>query len=126
MHLPPLALPARRRLPETRGTRIGYYQLHYADGEEEQVPLVYGQNIDNCVVSKNSRTGAVDLAWTGTNASGTVLCLFHTTWENPRPGTVVESMDFVSQVTKSAPLLIALTVEPDPPRAAENPPNHSK
>ncbi|MFB3789439.1 MAG: hypothetical protein ACE15F_24030 [bacterium] len=40
------------------------------------------------------------------------LRLFKTTWDNPNPDTRVDSLDFVSSMTDSAPFLVALTIEP--------------
>ncbi len=45
------------------------------------------------------------------NAANQPIRLFQTTWENPRPYEEVESVDYVSKITNSAPFLIAITVE---------------
>jgi hypothetical protein len=97
--------------PETNGACIGYYRLHYVNGKQEEIPLKYGQNVDDCVISKRPRSATPDMAWTGTNATGTALRLFHSVWTNSHPETVIDNMDFVSQDTKSAPILIAITTE---------------
>jgi hypothetical protein len=59
--------------------------------------------------------GRATVAWTGQNPDASknnaTLCLFKRTWESPRPEAEVESIDFTSRVTESAPFLIALTVE---------------
>ena len=39
------------------------------------------------------------------------LRLFKTAWDNPQPDIEVESIDYVSKMTDSAPFLIAITVE---------------
>jgi hypothetical protein len=100
--------------PASAGTTIGAYVVHYADGQEEELPIVFGRHVDNCVVSTDAepRLRESSVAWTGTNTLGTVLRLFHTAWENPHPAVTIESMDYVSFRTKSAPVLIAVTTEP--------------
>ena len=36
------------------------------------------------------------------------------TWENPRPDQVIQSFDYVSTMTDSAPFLLGVTLEGDP------------
>ena len=36
------------------------------------------------------------------------------TWENPRPDQVIQSLDYVSTMTDSAPFLLGVTLEGDP------------
>jgi hypothetical protein len=100
--------------PESVEKQIGSYIFHYTSGDQQEVPLIYGENVHNCVVTNNASLHALraTVAWTSTNSHGTALRLFHTAWENPHPSIAIETMDYISQVTKSAPLLIALTVEP--------------
>jgi WD40 repeat protein len=100
--------------PASAGESIGSYVLRYADGEEAGIPIIYGRHVDNCVVTGKGTPRASDstVAWTGTNSHGTALRLFHTVWENPRPSVAIEWMDYVSNRTASAPLLVAVTAEP--------------
>jgi len=100
------------------GTTIGRYVIHYAKGEQAQVPIVYGENVrdwrfDPAV--QEVTTNAV-VAWTGENAAvraqGKALRLYKFTWENPKPDLLIESIDFVSRNTQSSPFLIAITAEP--------------
>src|SRR5262249_5414261 len=100
--------------PASKGKEIGSYLLHYADGHEERIPIIYGKHVDNCVVAGSKLPGlhAATVHWTGTNSFGVAVRLFHTTWENPSPAALIESMDYLSQSTSAAPLLVALTVEP--------------
>ena len=44
-------------------------------------------------------------------ATNAVLCLYQSDWDNPQPNKGVEQIDFVSRMTRSAPFLIAVTVE---------------
>jgi hypothetical protein len=97
---------------ETPGTEIGGYTLHFVDGELLRMPLVYGEDVKNTVVSTNSTLPSkATVAWTGTNSAGSGLRLFHSAWKNPRPEVEVLSIDFVSEVKRAAPFLIAITVE---------------
>jgi hypothetical protein len=93
---------------------VGSYQVHYADGEKQEIPLIYGENVRDCIVQAppRPRPANATVAWIGTNAFGTVLQLFHAVWENPRPGATVQSLDFRSAVLRSVPILVAITTEP--------------
>jgi WD40 repeat protein len=100
---------------ERSGTRIGGYRIHYADGQELELPLVFGQNIDNWFPRNPARRLPSDatLAWSGKDpVSGGTKRLFRVTWPNARPDAVIDSLDFFSDMTGSAPFLIAVTVEP--------------
>jgi hypothetical protein len=97
----------------TNGALLGRYLVHYADGSQQNIPILNG--IDTREWQAGS-DGTKDLeravvAWQGRNARGIAVHLFKSTWENPRPETEVESIDFVSEMTQSAPFLIALTTE---------------
>ena len=52
------------------------------------------------------------IAWTGKNEKGDNLQLFKSTWENPYPETVLDSVDYISAMSTAAPFLIAIAVEP--------------
>jgi hypothetical protein len=122
------------------GTVIGSYILHYADGSEKELEIIFGQNVldwwalsDAALTADNSV-----VAWTGSNALAREIIrssqgpnidkitelfgisktdekdyirLFKTTWKNPQPDIEAKSIDFVSKMTASAPFLVAMTVE---------------
>ena len=99
------------------GTRIANYVLHYADGRQYELPVIYGDHVRNWATwydMKEIGPGAV-VAWTGTNAytaqNKSHSQLFKTTWENPRPEVEIKNIDFVSTMSISSPLLLAITVE---------------
>jgi len=104
---------------EADGTVLGSLVLHYADGDQASLDLVYGRDVRRWILDPRVR-GAQDtdrgkLGWTGTNPvvdeyRGT-LRLYLTTRENPRPGAKITTVDFVSALSRSAPFLIAVTVE---------------
>jgi hypothetical protein len=89
-------------------TTIGYYVLHYANGETKKIPLAYGRNIKN---SFNGNSGYV-LTDAVTGWASETVQLFKYTAYNPLPGIEVKTMDFISNNTQAAPFLIAMTVEP--------------
>ena len=105
----------RFHVPE--GTEIGHYRVRYADEQEQRIPVVYGQDVRDAWNWDHSRAvtrGKV--AWTGTSSGaakeGVNLRLYLTTWENPRPGAEVASIDFVSTGdTAASPFCVALTAE---------------
>jgi WD40 repeat protein/serine/threonine protein kinase len=95
---------------ETSGTLIGSYVLHYADGKQEEVPIVYGRDLTDWVpVSADAADlQGAKLAWKGKDGHR----VYMSTWENPRPDMEIASLDFVSKLTKCGPFLIAITAEP--------------
>jgi hypothetical protein len=103
------------RVPD--GMTIGRYVIHYADGQQQEVPLVYGVNVRDWWFDPKADEPTKDavVAWTGSNPAarnrGQALRLYKFTWQNPRPDSAIESLDFVSENSNSSPFLIALTVE---------------
>jgi hypothetical protein len=106
-------------LPEAEGAVIGSLVLHYADGETRPLDLVYGRDVrewwyDPAKTDAETADRA-KVIWTGlnpvANEYGRRLRLYLNTQENPRPGVKLTTFDFASAMSKSAPFLIALTVE---------------
>ena len=98
---------------EADGAPIGSYVLHFADGQQREVPIAYGHDLREWCFDydpvREIRRAVV--AWTGRNAGQHPVRLYKSTWENPLPDTEIVSMDFASAMTDSAPFLIALTTE---------------
>jgi len=95
------------------GTEIGRYILHYADGREEKIPLVYGRNSLEFNAAADSRElSCAPVAWSGREVKGVLPRLFKFSWENPFPEVEVETLDFESAMSESRPFLIAITAEP--------------
>ena len=101
------------------GTQIARYVVHYANGQEQDIPVIYGRDVLRHWVRSaptNSATGPV-LAWMGkagpTNApaAGLSPALYHTTWLNPSPQVRIESLDFVSAMTEVDAFLVGLTLD---------------
>lgn len=101
---------------------IATYTLRYDDGKFHTIAVVNGKD----VASFWKRPGAPEPtaakeAWVGSNDHvkkvGAEIRLVVSSWENPRPGSTVRSIDFVSAMTKAAPFCVAVTVaEPLRPR----------
>lgn len=98
-----------------RGTKIGEYVIHYANGASKSAPILYGANtIDwwhSDIVSE------AKVAWIGSHAAarlhGLQTRLIKYTWENELPDVEISSIDFVSAVENPAPFLVAITVDPE-------------
>jgi hypothetical protein len=87
---------------------IGNYVLHYANGETQNIPLIYGRN------TKDSFSGSAEAVLTDANTirAGDTAQVFKYTANNPLPGIEIKTMDFVSTNAQAAPFLIAMTIEP--------------
>jgi beta-lactamase regulating signal transducer with metallopeptidase domain len=102
---------------EEAGTLVSKIVVHYQDGRQQEIPINYGQRVRDWwfwefdPVSDPTTT----MAWTGNNlnvrSQNGALRLYRTTWINPRPEARVVSLDYVSGQSRSAPFLVALTVE---------------
>jgi len=99
---------------------IGSYVLHYADGTQQELEIVYGLDLRDWWHGGRGDPSAevtrAQAAWTGTNPVAdryhATVRLFLRTYENPHPDVEVVSIDFVSKLTAAAPFLVAMTVEP--------------
>jgi hypothetical protein len=97
------------------GTEIGAYILHYADGTQERIPVVYGENACNWWEFREpEQPSRAIVAWKGTNDIGErekrPVRLFAMTWENPFPTKVIKTIDFESASTICDPFVVAITV----------------
>jgi eukaryotic-like serine/threonine-protein kinase len=105
---------------EKPGTRIGTYLLHYADGQQEEVPVVYGRDLLNWKPTFAEAAAFEDgkVAWIAKSnhlsyGPGTSEPrVYMTTWANPRADVEIVSLDYVSSLTECAPFLLAVTAEP--------------
>lgn len=100
------------------GALVGSYVLHYADGEQRELPVQSGRDIGDwwreMPTPIKDAKGAV-VVWNGWNQvaarTGNTLWLYKSTRENPRPDVELISMDFLSAMSPAAPFLVALTIE---------------
>ncbi|MDZ4783042.1 MAG: DUF1559 domain-containing protein [Planctomycetia bacterium] len=102
------------------GVPIGHYEVHYADGGVEMMPIVYGVDVRDWWDADGTK--AVDrgrMVWTGSNQAigqqspgAPQIRLFLTSWDNPRPETPIETIDYVSyRETECAPFCVAITID---------------
>jgi beta-lactamase regulating signal transducer with metallopeptidase domain len=102
---------------EKDGVVIAKVIVHYEDGAKSEMPIVYGSQLRDWQFWEFEPVSGRDtaMAWTGENlyvrAQNGSLGLYRTSWTNARPAAKVVSIDYVSAQTRSAPFLVALTVE---------------
>jgi hypothetical protein len=103
---------------EREGAAIGAYRLLYDDGREMDLDIRYGRDLRDWSSSKDPKPPGEGsaVAWTScfparTAAAGDTIRLYRTTYTNPHPERQVVCVEFVSRMTQSAPLLVAVTVE---------------
>jgi hypothetical protein len=105
-----------------------HYTVRYADEAFETIPIVNSQDVTDWYkypFSKVPSKGKV--AWEGANDAAkkydATLWLFMSSWKNPRPTSVVKSIDLASTMdTVCAPFCVAITLsEPLKARAAVKP-----
>lgn len=107
------------------GTEVARMELRYADGETRSLPIVYGAHVRDWwrwpsdAVSSLSHAGSA-VAWSGPHPGSPTLelRLFRTTFENPRPGVVIDHVDFVSMNQRSVLCIVALSVGNEAPLAS--------
>ncbi|MGC9159627.1 MAG: hypothetical protein ACP5FH_11620 [Terracidiphilus sp.] len=110
------------------GLKIGEYVMHYENGETRVADLIYGENeLDWWVNPAEGHVTKANEVWFGSNPAtrsrGMKTRLIQFTWNNPLPEVTITSIDFVSCLTTSSPMLVAITVEPShtPPRLSNGP-----
>ena len=96
------------------GLEIGRYIVHFATGEQREIPLVLGRDLVDWHTQPR-RNETYVTAWAGENPKsrkmGKQIRLFKSTWQNPLPSVEVRSVDFVATCSGPCPFLVALTVE---------------
>ena len=108
---------------EDQGTQIGTYVVHYADGKRQEIPIVYGQDVRDwwAYPQESHQTPRASVAWKGSNGgtrdwgAGVTVQLFRLAWKNPRPDSIIESIDFIGQPVDALPFLLAITAEREAP-----------
>jgi hypothetical protein len=108
---------------------IASFILRYQDGTTHSIQVVNRQDVFAFWKRPGDTPTAAKEVWQGSNAkvknNGNSIRLFAATWDNPRPDATVVSIEFLSAMTKSAPLCVAMTVaeplQPNPPPQAFTP-----
>ena len=88
--------------------------MNLSDGSIQELGIVYGQNV--CSERGDYRSlPEGEVAWDGQGirtGAGTRVRIYKVTWVNSDPEVPIKSIDFISTGSKSAPHLLAITVEP--------------
>ncbi len=104
------------RWPVREGLPIAAFVLHYADGTQAELPVLYGVHLRHESVGSEGKTDCSDatLAWAGPPAEKPqpwAPRLYKATFLNPHPEREVHQIEYVSKMTQSAPFLVAVTVD---------------
>jgi hypothetical protein len=110
-------LHANSGFGDPRGTVVASLILHYSDGQQAQLDIRHRENVldfwawhpetlpdTNAIVAWEGRSPA-------TTRRGFGIRLCRTTFSNPQPQKMIETIDYVSAMAGSAPFLVALTIE---------------
>jgi hypothetical protein len=93
--------------PADEGEEVGRYEVRYADGSSERVPLKYGKNIralDDPRMAREARG-----AGTGKNDAGLTVTARVLVWTNPHPDKPIESVTFATDHPYASPALSGLS-----------------
>jgi hypothetical protein len=100
-------------IQETNGVQVAAYVAHYADGQQQEIPVLFGRDTGAWLLEEDpADTAQPVVAWRHSPGGGITLQLYVMTWENPRAGVPIASLDFVSKMSQAAPFLVAITAEP--------------
>jgi hypothetical protein len=91
--------------------------LHYTNGQTQHIPIVYQRHVrDWWIHQADPLPTNSEIAWHGENDAsqrmGYSIQIYKYTVNNPFPEVQIETIDFTSDMTESAPFLIGLTLEP--------------
>ena len=98
------------------GTEIGAYTVVYESGQEERIPIVYGEDVrDWWDWPGRTALKRAKVAWTGANPAAAAnerkIRAFAVIWKNPHPDRVVKTLEVSSSETNCDPMVFALTLE---------------
>ena len=94
------------------GTKVGDFVVHYSDGQMEEIPLLYGKDVEDVWFDPAAaELPGIKPVWREIGPDGKGVRLYRLTWRNRRHPVIVESVDFRSVRTLSAPFLVAITVD---------------
>ena len=99
---------------ESENAHIGSYVMKRADESIDEFPIIYGVNVRS-ERGDYRRLPEAETAWEGEGirtGAGRKVRILKTTWINPQPSVPIARIDFLSTVSRSAPHLLAITVEP--------------
>jgi hypothetical protein len=99
------------------GSNVATYIFHTENGTSHSVPILYGKDVKTRWFEADDPAEATEPkpAWVSPpnriGPSGKSLRLYVKTWDNPQPDVKVQSIDFISEMTTSAPFIVAITTE---------------
>jgi hypothetical protein len=97
----------------TDGTPVAKYVVHYVNGKEQQIPLIYGEDLRdwNAAGDTSTKLTRASIVWRAQNYARFPVRLFKLTWSNPFPELEITKIDFVSAMADAAPFVIGITAE---------------
>ncbi len=106
--------------PAPAGAEVARLVLHYPGSARAQLLSIrYGEHVVQSwtpVAFASLLPSHARLAWeksgVGSDPSRTISRLYHMSAENPLPELSVQTVDYVSALTNSAPFVLAITLEP--------------
>ncbi|MFL2480851.1 MAG: hypothetical protein ACJ0K4_15000, partial [Verrucomicrobiales bacterium] len=94
------------------GEKAATLVVHFDDNSKEIIPLMAKQDIfDWWWADEVEKLDPDKIGWIGENNLGQRRCLNKYSWENPYPDKTVSHVDFESGLIRTAPFLVAITVE---------------
>jgi hypothetical protein len=90
---------------------VAAFILHYADGTQAELPILFGIHVRDEDRVKGRRVDTTAATAPQPERTDTAPRLDKTTLENPHPERKVDRIEYASKLTQSAPFLVALTVE---------------
>jgi hypothetical protein len=72
------------------------YVVHYADGQQAEVPVLYGEGADHWLSKDPAGLKSAALAWAApfpAQQSEQQAVVYQFTWNNPRPGVPIATID---------------------------------
>jgi len=88
------AIRRDRELPDP--PVVFQYVVHYADGKQEIVPVVWQAGVGTWISDAPAALPAAAVAWTGPLGEEQQAVVYSMQWNNPRPDVAIESIDIVS------------------------------
>jgi len=104
---------------EQDGAPMAKLVLRYANGEERSLRIAYGLHVRNWYEDRYEKRKTLadpnsSVAWSGNDDDGernTPLRLYKTTFENPLPAELIQSIDVVSLFSRATPIMVAITLQ---------------
>jgi beta-galactosidase len=104
------AIRRRRERPEP--PIVFQYVVHYADGKQQIVPVVWQAGVGPWVSDSPAALPTAAVAWTGPLREKEQAVVYSMQWNNPRPAVSIESIDIISSPDGpkwGAPAVFAIT-----------------